>query len=69
MPWWGRRQRDLYSVEPGDPLTFAAAVCGILAVALVASLVPARRAASVDPWWRCGTIEAEAQQHLFTGAA
>jgi hypothetical protein len=56
-------------VEPGDPLTFAAAVCGILAVALVASLVPARRAASVDPWWRCGTIEAEAQQHLFTGAA
>jgi predicted permease len=39
----------LYGVEPGDPFTFAAAVCGILAVALVASLIPARRAASVDP--------------------
>ena len=39
----------LYGVEPGDPFTFAAAICGILTVALVASLIPARRAASVDP--------------------
>ena len=39
----------LYGVEPGDPFTFAAAVCGILAVALIASLIPARRAATVDP--------------------
>jgi predicted permease len=39
----------LYRVEPGDPFTFAAAICGILTVALVASLIPARRAASVDP--------------------
>jgi predicted permease len=39
----------LYGVEPADPVTFVAAVCGILMVALVASLIPARRAASVDP--------------------
>jgi predicted permease len=39
----------LFGVTPGDPLTFAAAVAGILAVALAASFIPARRAASVDP--------------------
>ena len=40
---------ELVGVSAGDPLTFVA-VAGILAtVALVASLVPARRAASVDP--------------------
>jgi len=39
----------LYGVEPGDPMTFSAAVSGILTVAFAASLIPARRAASVDP--------------------
>jgi len=39
----------LFGLGPGDPLTFAAALLGIVAVTLVASLIPARRAASVDP--------------------
>jgi predicted permease len=39
----------LFDVRPTDPLTFAF-VCGILvAVAMVASFLPARRAAQVDP--------------------
>ncbi len=39
----------LYGLGPGDPLTFAAALAGMLLVTLIASLIPARRAASVDP--------------------
>ena len=42
-------QRFLYDVSPLDPLTLASAVAGIGAVALVASLVPAARAAAVEP--------------------
>jgi putative ABC transport system permease protein len=39
----------LYDVAPNDPSTFIA-ICVILsAVALVASYIPARRAARVDP--------------------
>jgi predicted permease len=40
---------QLFGVEPHDPLTFAAVTCGMMLVALLASLVPAARAASVDP--------------------
>ena len=39
----------LYGVEPTDPLTIVAACFALLAVALVAGLVPARRALRVDP--------------------
>jgi predicted permease len=39
----------LFGITPGDPLTFAFALAGIALVALAASLVPAMRAASVDP--------------------
>jgi ABC-type antimicrobial peptide transport system permease subunit len=39
----------LHEVAPGDPPTMAAAAAALLAVALVASWLPARRAASLDP--------------------
>jgi hypothetical protein len=39
----------LYGVEPVDPLTFGAVALGLVAVAALASYVPARRASSVDP--------------------
>lgn len=40
---------QLFSVKPHDPMTFALVAIGLAGVAVVASLVPARRAASVDP--------------------
>jgi predicted permease len=46
----------LYAVRPDDPTTFVAISCLIAAVALAASLVPARRAMRVDP---AGTLRAE----------
>jgi ABC-type antimicrobial peptide transport system permease subunit len=39
----------LVRLEPTDPRAFAAAVISLLAAALVASAIPARRAATVDP--------------------
>ncbi len=39
----------LYGVRPGDPLAFAVVSVLLLAVALVASWLPARRAARADP--------------------
>src|SRR5262249_35561154 len=39
----------LFGITPLDPATFAAVAAGFAAVALVASFVPARRAARVDP--------------------
>jgi predicted permease len=39
----------LFGVTPGDPITFVAAVLGIGLVAFLASLIPALRAATVDP--------------------
>jgi len=39
----------LYGVSPADPLTFAAVAAVLLGVAGAASVVPARRAARVDP--------------------
>ena len=40
---------QLFSVKPHDPMTFGLVAIGLAAVALLASLVPAGRAASVDP--------------------
>jgi predicted permease len=39
----------LYGVKPYDKLSYILAVCGVIFVAIVASLIPARRAATVDP--------------------
>ncbi len=39
----------LFGIEPRDPATVAAAVATLGAVALLASAIPARRAARIDP--------------------
>ena len=39
----------LYEVEPMDPMSVFLPVAGLLLVGTLAAVVPARRAASVDP--------------------
>jgi len=39
----------LFGVAPRDPLSFVLAVSGMLAVALAAAAIPARRASRVEP--------------------
>ena len=49
--WWvGRSMQGLFPGVPSlEPATFAAVALGLLAAALLACYVPARRAAGVDP--------------------
>ncbi|HEX6059009.1 MAG TPA: ABC transporter permease [Gemmatimonadaceae bacterium] len=42
-------ERQLYGVRPSDPVTFMAIVSLLLAIALAAAWLPARRAARTDP--------------------
>ena len=45
-----RYLRDvLFGIEPSDPMTYVVVVISMLAVAALASAIPARRAATVDP--------------------
>ena len=39
----------LFGVQPGDMISFAIALLGVILVALAASIIPARRAAALDP--------------------
>ena len=39
----------LYGVKPGDPLTLVAVSALLIAVALIATYIPARQAANVNP--------------------
>ena len=49
--WWLRSaaEKFLFRLEPGDPRAFAAALLTLSIAALLASAIPARRAASIDP--------------------
>jgi ABC-type antimicrobial peptide transport system permease subunit len=42
-------QSFLFRIEPTDPRSFAAAIAALGLAAIVATVVPARRAATVDP--------------------
>ena len=42
-------KNELYGVESTDPTTFIAVSVGLVIVAVLASLIPTRRAVSVDP--------------------
>jgi putative ABC transport system permease protein len=39
----------LFEVTPADPATFAGAACALTVAAVLATYIPARRAARVDP--------------------
>jgi ABC-type antimicrobial peptide transport system permease subunit len=39
----------LFGVNPRDPTIYTLVILGVAAVALLANLIPARRAASLDP--------------------
>jgi predicted permease len=51
LAWASTRlvQRQLYGVTPIDPAAIAAAVCVLVIVATIAGLIPARRAARMNP--------------------
>jgi ABC-type antimicrobial peptide transport system permease subunit len=51
LAWFGSKLMAsmLYKLPEHDPVSLVAAAVGVLAVSLAAALLPARRAASVEP--------------------
>jgi ABC-type antimicrobial peptide transport system permease subunit len=51
LAWFGSRVMAtmLYKLPPHDPVSFVAAALGVVGVSVAAALLPARRAASVEP--------------------
>jgi predicted permease len=51
LAWFAAKLMDsmLFKLSARDPISFAAAAVGTLAVSIAAALIPARRAASVEP--------------------
>ena len=49
--WWLSRyvQSELHGVTATDPLTVVAAIAALTAVAMTAGMIPAMRAARIDP--------------------
>ena len=47
----------LFNVKPTDPAVYAAVSLVLIAVALLASYLPARRASGSIRWWPCGMSE------------
>ncbi len=49
--WWLSRyvRSELHGVTPTDPATIVAAIAALAAVAMVAGMIPATRAARIDP--------------------
>jgi ABC-type lipoprotein release transport system permease subunit len=48
---------QMYGLTPGDPATISAATVVMVAVALLAGYLPARRASRWIRWWLCATID------------
>ena len=49
-------KEELFGIQPNDPLTYMGVGGALLLIALAAGLIPARRAANVDP---CETLRHE----------
>jgi len=41
--------RFLFEVQPGNPVVFGAAAMALVLIGLLAAMLPARRAVSIDP--------------------
>jgi len=54
-------ESQLYAVSPTDPATYAIVAALVLAVSLLACVVPASRATQIDPMKTCASSEGRCQ--------